>query len=118
MNRKTRLFLGVVFLVSGVLLRIFSNIKIWPIVIIVIGASFKISYVISKIRSGEYKPGYEVFLLYTGLIMFFTGVFFRSHGRPFNPAILMAPGIALKLSFIGIFIKKSRKKTSAKEITV
>ena len=89
MNKKWPLFAGIVLLVTGVLLRIFADLGHLPIFIIITGASFKIYYVILKIRDGEYKPGFEVFLLYLGLVLFFTGVFMKNHHARFNHLYLM-----------------------------
>ncbi len=110
MVKKWPLLVGILFLVPGVLLRIFSDINMWPVLIIVTGAFFKIYYIIRKIIAGEYKPGYEMIILYIGLIMFFTGVFLRNHHSSFNHMFLMIPGICCKLFFIFMFIKKSRIK--------
>ena len=117
MSKKWPLFTGILFLIPGVLLRIFTDIKMWPILIIVTGAFFKILYIINKIRNGEYKPGYEMVVLYIGLVMFFAGVFLRNHHSRFNHMYLMVPGISCKVFFIFMFIKKSRTKKVVSKVS-
>lgn len=108
MKEKWPLFTGIVLLITGIVLRVSTEMDYLPLVFILCGASFKIYYILDKKRKGEYRPGKELIALYTGLALFFTGLYIKNNGGPFHPAILMAPGIALKMSFIGMFIRKTR----------
>lgn len=113
MKSKWSLYLGIVLLTLGIILKSNGLISPYALIILLSGVAFKIVYIISKIVSGEYKPGNELILLMLGLTLFLTGVYFKSHPRELHHAFLMAPGIALKLSFIFIFILKIRKPKSA-----
>ena len=108
MKKKWLLFAGILLLVLGIVLRKATELKTEAILLIITGVLFKTYYVISKIKSGEYKPGYELGLLLVGLVLFLSGLYLRSHEPPFNPAFLIVPGLLLKVAFIVLFIIKIR----------
>ena len=108
MKKKWLLFAGILLLVLGIVLRKTTELKTEAILLIITGVLFKTYYVISKIKSGEYKPGYELGLLLVGLVLFLSGLYLRSHEPPFNPAFLIVPGLLLKVAFIVLFIIKIR----------
>lgn len=103
------LYLGIVLLTLGIVLNKTTSWQPIPLIILLTGVAFKAAYIIGKITTGEYKPGNEVYLLLLGLGLFLTGVYFKSHPKELHHAFLMAPGIVLKVSFILIFIFKTRK---------
>jgi uncharacterized membrane protein len=109
MKLKWTLFVGIILLIIGIVLRRTSDLSFEGLFLIIVGVLFKTYYIISKARNGEYKPGYELIFLFTGLAMFLTGLYLRSHEPPFNPVFLIAPGISLKVVFIILFIIKTRK---------
>ena len=110
MTGKWPLYAGMLILVTGVLLKILSPLGFSATLIIMLGAAFKIFYIIQKIKNKEYKPGIEMLILYTGVALFFTGVYLKSKGSSFNPYFLMGPGIAMKLTFIIAFILKTKER--------
>lgn len=112
MKTKWPLYLGIVLLTLGIVLRSSGKFDPYALIILLTGVAFKAGYIVGKIKTGEYKPGTEVYLLLIGLILFLTGVYFKSHPRELHHAFLMAPGIAFKVSFILIFIVKLRKAKS------
>lgn len=109
MKKKWPLFLGVLLLVIGIIIRKMTDYTYSGVIIILIGVICKIFYITSKFKSGEYKPGYELAILYIGVIVFFTGMYLRSQEISLYPTLLMPIGISLKLVFILMFIKKTRK---------
>lgn len=82
-----------------------------PLIFILAGVGFKIFYIVGKYRDGSYQPGYELLLLLLGLTLFLSGSYLRSQGTFAHPGLLMIPGIALKVTFIAIFIIKSKQNT-------
>jgi len=110
MRSKWTLFIGIILLTVGIILRKTTDFGIEPILLIIIGVLFKIYYIIGKARSGEYKPGHELLFLFVGLIMFLCGLYLRSvePQPPLNPVFLIVPGITLKVIFIILFIAKTR----------
>lgn len=111
MKQKWTLFVGIVLLIAGIIIRKSMELNVEGLVMILTGVLFKTYYIISKVRSGEYKPGYELIFLFVGLTMFLTGLYLKSHNPPFNPLYLIAPGIILKVIFIILFIIKTNSKT-------
>lgn len=109
MKTKWPLYLGIVLLTLGIVLKSMGKFDPYALIILLSGVAFKIGYIITKIITGEYHPGKEVILLMVGLTLFLTGVYFKAHPRELHHAFLMVPGIALKLSFVLIFIFKLRK---------
>ena len=109
MKSKWTLFAGIVLLIVGIIIRKTTDLGFEGLLMIIVGVAFKTYYIISKARSGEYKPGYELIFLFVGLAMFLSGLYIRSHEPPFSPALLIVPGILLKILFIVLFIIKTRK---------
>jgi hypothetical protein len=80
------------------------------LLMIIMGVLLKTYYVVSKARSGEYKPGKELLFLFVGLGLFLGGRYLRSSAEfAYAPAMIIT-GIALKIIFIILFIIKTRKK--------
>lgn len=109
MKSKWTLFTGILLLILGIIIRKTTELGSEGLILIIVGVVFKTYYIISKARSGEYKPGYEMIFLFVGLAMFLSGLYLRSHEPPFSPALLIVPGILLKVLFIVLFIIKVRK---------
>ena len=113
MTSKGLLFAGIILLMVGIILRKSTQMETLGLTLIIIGVSFKSIYILSKVRSGEYKPGKELIFLVVGLLLFFTGLYLRNIDQTFiKPIFLIISGITLKLIFIIRFIKivKSAKK--------
>ena len=109
MKSKGLLFTGIILLVIGILLRKMTQLEITGLILIIIGVACKTFYIISKARSGEYKPGKELIFLIVGLSLFFTGLYLRnSEHTLFNPIYLIVFGISLKVVFVVRFIQISR----------
>lgn len=109
MNSKTLLFTGIILLIIGILLRKMTELEIIGLILIIIGVTLKSSYIVLKARTGEYKPGKELFALGFGLLLFFTGLYLRGGDQNFiNPIFLIITGISLKIVFIVRFIQITR----------
>ena len=109
MKSKWILFAGIVLLIVGIIVRKTSGFAIEGLVMIITGVLFKTYYIVSKARSGAYKPGNELWLLFIGLFMFLSGLYIRSHESQINSAYLIFSGLALKVVFIILFILKTKK---------
>ncbi|MDH5399485.1 MAG: hypothetical protein OEX02_15150 [Cyclobacteriaceae bacterium] len=109
MKSKLPLFAGIILLTVGIIIRKTTGMATEGLALIIAGVLGKTYYIVSKARSGEYRPGYELLLLFIGLFMFLYGLHLRAHEPPFNPAFLIVPGISLKVVFIILFIRKVRK---------
>lgn len=108
MNAKWALFTGILLLVGGILLGIFTELHFFQKLLIYTGVGFKLFYIIYQIIIGRYKPGGELIILLMGLILFFTGIYFKHNYSHINYLYLMISGIALKVIYVIIFIAKTR----------
>ena len=109
---KTLLFIGIILLVVGILLKKIFLMDVLGLILIITGVTFKAIYILAKVKSGEYKPGKELVFLVVGLLFFFTGLYLQKGGESFiNPIYLIVLGLTLKVIFIIRFIKivKSHK---------
>ena len=109
MKSKWTLFTGIILLVTGIILRVITDLGYEPILFIIVGVSFKTYYVIGKARNGEYKPGYELIFLFVGLLMFLSGIYFAPQELGISPYFLIVCGIIFKLIFVILFIINIRK---------
>lgn len=108
MSSKWLLFAGIILLTAGIVMKASGLEAPLPLLVILSGVSCKIFYILGKYRDGSYKPGFESILLLLGLTLFLSGSYLPSRGTFAHPALLMIPGIALKVTFIVIFIIKTK----------
>ena len=91
-------------------------------VLIFTGVTLKTIYILAKVKSGEYKPGKELFFLVVGLILFLTGLYLRGIDQTLiKPIYLIVFGIALKSTFIIRFIqivRSGKKADSTPSVTL
>jgi len=111
MKQKWTLFAGIILLVAGIIIRKSTELNVEGLVMILTGVLLKTYYIISKVRSGEYKPGYELIFLFVGLTMFLTGLYLRPVVHFTYAPIMIVSGISLKFIFIILFIIKTKSKT-------
>lgn len=112
MKERLLLYAGILLLAGGVVLKSIAGVSLLATSFIGVGVLLKVIYVFLKIKSGEYKPGSEITLLLGGLILLFSGVYLRAEAfDTFNPAYLIFTGIAMKVTFIILFIIKIRQKS-------
>lgn len=113
MKLKWALFAGILFLITGIVLRKVTDTGFLPILLIVIGILFKTYYILQKIKSQAYKPGSEFLFLFFGLALFLSGLYFRSPEAGLYVSLLIYLGIALKIVFILLFIVKIKSPEKA-----
>lgn len=107
--KKQVLFAGIGLLVIGIVVRKFTAYSLTGLIMILVGVGFKTFYIISMIRSGVYKPGRELWLLFVGLALFLGGLYLRRKGFIVDPIYLILTGLALKVAFILRFIQLVRQ---------
>ena len=111
MKQKRLLYIGILLLTVGILLKVFTSIPYVPLALILTGVFFKGYYVYKCIKSGTYKPGFEMVLLVIGILSYLTGNHLSHQTTHFYPLLLKITGMCLKAGFVVIFIIKSRKRT-------
>lgn len=116
MKLKGLLFIGIILLVLGIIIKKASQMEVLGLVLIITGVTFKTIYIIAKVKSGEYKPGKELLYLVAGLLLFFTGLYLKKIDQNLiKPIYLIVFGLTLKVIFIikFIIIVRSNKKLSS-----
>ena len=109
MRSKSILFIGILLLVIGILIKRIADHDVLGIALIIVGVLCKSLYILNKVNTGEYKPGKEIIFLVIGLLLFFLGLNYTKTEQVFiNPFYLIISGITLKIAFIVSFIKKIR----------
>jgi len=104
MKKKWTLFAGITLLVAGIFLRNLTEMNQAAVLLIVLGLLFKTYYIVRMVRTGEYKPGYELYFLFAGLALFLSGLNLKSQNPSVISGLLIFTGILLKTAFIVIFI--------------
>lgn len=113
MKLKGLLFIGIILLVLGIILKKASQLEVLGLSLIITGVTFKTIYILAKVKSGDYQPGKEMLFLLVGLILFLTGLYLRRVDQALiNPIYLIVLGLSLKVIFIinFIIIVRSNKK--------
>lgn len=105
MKQKLLIYFGIVLLILGIFLRVMHYADVLGLVLILMGVALKASYIILKIISREYQIGYEISFLIIGLPLFFYSKIIEWD----YSNLLMGIGIALKVIFVILFIRKVRK---------
>jgi hypothetical protein len=115
MTKKWPLYTGLTLLALGIVLKAATNINVFPLLIILTGVSFKAFYITLKVVRKEYKPGFELVTLICGLTIFLSGIALSNTGHinHFAAVLFKITGIALKATFVAIFIFKTRKPIPA-----
>lgn len=108
MKSKWTLIAGIVLLTIGIIIRKTTGLTTAGLIMILTGVSFKVFYIVSKARSGEYVPGKELLALFAGLGLFLGGLFLKSSIEIHYTSAMMISGITLKVLFIILFILKTR----------
>lgn len=108
MREKWLLYAGLLLLTLGVFLKLIFDDSYWPLAVIILGVAIKVYFICSKISRKNYRPGSELLLLLTGLILFFSGIYFSSGETEtmIHPTTLKVSGITFKIAFVMLFIKK------------
>ena len=110
--KKSVLFTGIGVLVFGIVLRAATDSRLAGLLLILLGVSLKTYYIVAAIRSGLYKPGNELWLLFIGLACFLSGLYLRGTNYVVNPIYLIVFGLSLKILFIIRFIQLVRMERS------
>jgi len=108
MKSKWLLVTGLVLLTTGIILKFVFVESIVPIFLIVAGVILKIYYILGKIIQTNYKAGYEILFLLTGLTLFFLGMYLKEPLLFIEPIYFKVLGILLKVTFIFLFIRKTK----------
>ncbi len=104
------IFVGLFLLIAGIVMKYVTDLNVLPVILMAAGGLFKLAYILLKIVRREYKPGFEVLLLLSGLLLFFTGKNLQRDPDIAYAMFMMITGIGLKILFVLLFIRKRRHK--------
>ncbi|HPJ42073.1 MAG TPA: hypothetical protein P5120_08800 [Spirochaetota bacterium] len=109
---KWILFAGIVLLLSGGAARGAGS-GIAPFLFSA-GGICKISYILLSVKTGRYRPGYEIIFLVTGLLLLFCGIAARRYAAVSVYSLpLISFAVSLKIIFVVFFVKKFRRGRSS-----
>jgi hypothetical protein len=83
------------------------------VIILLTGVGLKVTYISFKIIRNGYRPGVELFFLFSGLILFYAGLHLSPQE---NTALVSFPnalrltGVMFKILFIVLFIRKIKQE--------
>lgn len=104
---KLFLYLGMLNIWAGVMLRIFGVAIPPPAIFFSIGGSLKIIYLIIAIRQGRIKPGIELIYLGAGLCVLALGIYVRKVSpQSVIGTALIVKAVLLKATFLFLMFRK------------
>ncbi|MBN1769229.1 MAG: hypothetical protein JXR50_02520 [Prolixibacteraceae bacterium] len=117
MQNKCPLYTGLTLLAIGIILKSTTSYSAAALLVMLAGVAFKIYYITAKVIRKEYKPGYELLVLISGLAIFLTGLLLTKHGLLHTAASITfkITGISLKAAFVLLFMLKTRGTNPAKK---
>ena len=113
MPSKIILFAGIFLLITGIIVRKASPFPSAGLFMILLGVALKAYYIVGAIRSGMYRPGAEIWLLFVGLSLFLGGLYLRNRDFIISPMFLIVTGLTLKILFVVRFIQLVRQSRRA-----
>lgn len=106
MTKKPILFIGILLLISGILIKNMTTFNALGLTLILTGVGLKTFYIVLLGKSGAYVPGKELILLVLGLILFLSGLYLkRSYEDIWFAVYMMGIGLVLKLGFVIAFMR-------------
>jgi len=104
MQTKWKLILGLILIILGIILKTLSDFDQIAVVLIILGAGFKVAHILGIIKNKTYKPGWEIIILILGLMLFFFGLYVcQMEGIS---KLFIISGLVLKTIFVVLFVKK------------
>lgn len=110
MRKKILLYLGILLLVTGIILKVIIASGVIPHTFIIAGITLKMIYLIRAIVTKEVKLGAEIFLLIIGISMVLIGAHLKTTSNYFmlHP-VFITVGVVCKIIFVAVWIKKVYK---------
>lgn len=109
MKSKYFLYIGILLLLVGILLRYFSPYVEVGLGLVLIGVILKLSYLSLAMLRRKYKPRAEILLLVLGLGFLFLGLWHKLNVSELVGYGMIVIAVVLKLIFISLFIRKTRQ---------
>lgn len=108
---KLLLYIGLVLLITGIIVRVTNGPGLWSNILIYSGIALKVSYLLTIIFKGRFKPGIEILFLLVGLSLVIGGGRLRAFDfHPYFITTMISLGVIFKMLFIVFLFRKLRKK--------
>jgi uncharacterized membrane protein HdeD (DUF308 family) len=108
MKLKVVLYIGILLLVVGLIFRYLTPYTSAGLSLVIIGVILKLSYILQTMRSGQYKPQAEIYLLLSGLLLLFLGLWHKLNVSEVVGYSMISAALVLKLLFLILFVRKTR----------
>ena len=108
MKVKGILYIGILLLVVGLWFRYLTPYTTAGLSLVIVGVILKLSYILQTMRSGQYKPQAEIFLLFSGLLLLFLGLWHKLNISEVVGYGMITVALVLKFLFLFLFIRKVR----------
>ena len=105
---KWKLFIGLLLLTLGIVLKLLTDQDALAVSFIVLGALLKVAHIIGMIKKNSYQPGIELVILGLGLSLFFFGLYICQNDS--FARVFIITGLVLKTVFVVQFIRKINSK--------
>jgi len=105
---KWKLFLGLVLLTLGIVLKLITDQDALAVAFIILGALLKVTHIVGMIKKHSYQPGIELAILVLGLSLFFIGLYICQDDS--FARLFIICGLVLKTVFVVLFIRKINSK--------
>ena len=112
MKQKWLLFTGLILLALGIILKITTQLIILSVLLIIIGAFFKLYYIVRTSIKCGYKPGYELLFLVAGLTIIFIGKYLTNQDIALSIWYFLIPAVCFKIVFVVLFMFKLKRLSS------
>ncbi len=110
MRKKILLYIGILLLVIGIILKFTVASSFVSYSFILVGIALKLIYLIKSVVTKEVKLGGEMFLLIIGISLVLIGTHLKTTSNYFmlHP-VLITVGVVCKIIFVAVWIKKAYK---------
>ncbi|MGQ1946932.1 hypothetical protein ACT3CD_07530 [Geofilum sp. OHC36d9] len=108
---KLLLYTGLVLLITGIIIRVTNGPGLLSNILIYSGITLKVSYLLTIIFKGWFKPGIELLFLLVGLSLVIGGGRLRVFDyHPYLITTMISLGVIFKMLFIVFLFRKLRRK--------
>jgi len=107
LKSKWKLILGLILLISGIVLKLLTDLDQLAIILIVFGTILKVVHIAGIIKNKSYQAGWEILILVLGLSLFFFGLYVCQIES--LAQLFIISGLVLKTIFVVWFIRKLNK---------
>ena len=96
---------------TGIFIRVTNGTGLWSYILIYSGVTLKVSYLLTIIFKGRFKPALEILFLLVGLSLVIGGGRLRAFDfHPYFITAIISLGVIFKMLFVVFLFRKLRKR--------